>query len=390
MTRHICVFTGTRAEYGLLRPLLRLLREKDGIALSLIASGSHLSPEFGLTYREIENDGFSIDEKVDMLLSSDSPAAITASMGLCMIGCGNAFARLQPDILVLLGDRYECLCAAAAASVHAIPIAHIHGGEKTEGSLDECYRHAITKLSFLHLAAIEEYRLRIVQLGESPERVFTTGALGLDNIKSLALKSREDILNELRIPPASPLFLVTFHPATASPGQAAVHFDNLLKALDTFPEAIIVFTKSNADEGGRAINSLIDKTVREEPDRKFVFSSLGSLNYLSLLKASDVAVGNTSSGIIEAPSLGVPTVDIGDRQKGRIRADSVVSVDNDAGSIIRGIRTALSDEHKNISRKSVNPYGDGRAAERIAEVLSRFDLERGTRKNFYDIPDMRA
>jgi len=333
MKRRIAVFTGTRAEYGLLRPLLSALRGFDGIELSIIASGSHLSPEFGDTYREIEGDGFRIDEKVDMLLSADTPSAICSSMGLCVIGCGSAFARLKPELLVLLGDRYECLCAALAASVSSIPIAHIHGGESTEGALDDSFRHAITKLAFLHFASTEAYRRRIIQLGEDPARVFAAGALGLDNVRSLPLLPRDAILRELGLPDSSPLFVVTFHPATAEPGTAASQFGELSAALAAFPDAIVVFTKANADEGGRAINALVEREIRERPGRRFLFASLGSLRYLSLLGAADAVIGNSSSGIIEAPSLGLPTVDIGDRQKGRIRAPSVIHAAPEAPAI---------------------------------------------------------
>lgn len=386
MRRRICVFTGTRAEYGLLKPLLSFLRDDDRVELSLIASGSHFSPEFGLTYREIEDDGFHIDERVDMLLSSDAPSAIAASMGLCLIGCGGALSRLRPDLLVLLGDRYECLCAALAATTSSIPIAHIHGGERTEGALDESFRHAITKLSYLHFASTEPYRRRIIQLGEDPSRVFATGALGLDNIRTLSLKPRDSILKELNIPLGGPLLLVTFHPATGHSGQAERQFIELLSALGSLPGIFVVFTKANADQGGRVINTLIENEVARLPQERSAFTSLGNLNYLSLLRASDVVVGNSSSGIIEAPSLGVPTVDIGDRQKGRIRAPSVLHAESDAASIRAAIQEALSIEHRLKSARCENPYGDGWAAERIILPLISFSLDGAMAKPFYDVP----
>jgi GDP/UDP-N,N'-diacetylbacillosamine 2-epimerase (hydrolysing) len=317
--RKVCIFTGTRAEYGLLKPLMDEIKSDPDLELQIVASCMHLSPEFGLTYKEIEKDGFNIDEKVEMLLSSDTPSGIVKSMGLGMIGYTDALNRLKPDITVVLGDRFEALAFAIASFVNRIPIAHLYGGEATEGLIDEGIRHSITKLSYLHFTSTEEYRKRVIQLGEEPERVFNVGALGIDNIKKMKLLNKDEIESKLGIKFKSKNLLITYHPVTLKKDESEKEFKALLNVLREMEDTLFIFTKPNADTEGRRIIKLIEEFVKENNDKAIVFTSLGQLNYLSIMKYVDAVVGNSSSGIIEAPSLKVPTINIGDRQKGRIK-----------------------------------------------------------------------
>lgn len=378
----ICIITGSRAEYGLLFPLMNILHKDSEVEMKLIVTGSHLSPEFGMTVNQILSDGFIVDERIEMLLSSDSPVAISKSMGLAIIGFGEAFARLKPEIIVLLGDRYEILCAASAALIARIPVAHLHGGERTEGAYDESIRHAVTKLSHVHFASLEEYRKRILQLGENPERVFTVGAIGIDNIRNKTLLSKKTLSENLRISFKKNNFLVTFHPETLEIREAKQQGEILLNALLAFEDTFIVFTKANADTGGRIINKCIDLFVEANPKRSAVFSSLGQERYLSLVKVCNVVIGNSSSGIIEVPSMKVPTVNIGDRQKGRIKARSVIDCPIVKDSIVAAIKKALSSEFQSMLVDMENPYGDGKTAERIANVLKTVPLD--IKKPFFD------
>lgn len=376
----ICIATATRAEYGLLKPLMDRIRQEKGWQLQLLVTGAHLSPEFGLTYRQIEKDGLTIDAKVEMLLSSDTAEGIVKSMGLGMIGFADAFKQLQPDLLVILGDRYEMLALASAALIYKIPVAHIHGGEITEGAYDDAIRHAITKMSHLHFASTEEYRQRIIQMGEQPDTVFNVGAIGLDNIKSLKLLSRSGLEQELGITFAKKNYLVTFHPATMENVSAGYQFAELLKAIDQQEDSFFIFTKANSDTDGRIINQMIDDYVAVHKDTAVAYTSMGQLRYLSAMKIVDAVVGNSSSGIIEAPSFGVPTINIGDRQKGRIQAATTINVPAVMGDICAAFRAA-NDRMKDVIN---NPYGEGNTASKIMAILTQTDFGKSVRKNFYN------
>lgn len=384
--KKISVITGTRAEYGLLMPLLKKIKASDNLELQIIATGSHLSPEFGMTYQFIERDGFEIDEKVEILLSSDTPVGISKSMGLAMISFGDVFQRLKPDMIVLLGDRFEAFAIAAAATVARIPIAHLHGGETTEGAMDESFRHAITKMSYLHFTSTEEYRNRVIQLGEHPSRVFNVGAIGIENILTLPLLSNRNLEESLGIPIKSQLFLVTFHPVTLEQSTSKQQFLELLSALDEYEDTTIIFTKANADTDGRIINQMIDDYIEKHPGTAFAFSSMGQLRYLSAMNIASLVIGNSSSGIIEAPSFQVPTINIGDRQKGRVQAQSVINCSPDKESIQKAIETAFSDSFQTHLETVENPYGEGLVSDKIVEVIEEYLKESiSIKKSFYDL-----
>jgi UDP-hydrolysing UDP-N-acetyl-D-glucosamine 2-epimerase len=382
--RKICIFTGTRAEYGLLKPLMDEIKSDPDLELQIIASCMHLSPEFGLTYKEIENDGFTIDEKIEMLLSSDTPSGIVKSMGLGMIGYTDALNRLKPDITVVLGDRFEALAFAIASFVNRIPIAHLYGGEATEGSIDEGMRHCITKLSYLHFTSTEEYRRRVIQLGEEPQRVFNVGALGIDNIKKMKLLTKDEIESKLGIKFKSKNLLITYHPVTLKKDESEKEFKALLNVLRELKDTLLIFTKPNADTEGRRIIKLIEEFVKENGDKAVVFTSLGQLNYLSIMQYVDAVVGNSSSGIVEAPSLKVPTIDIGDRQKGRIRAESVISCKGAEDEIKKAISIIYDENFRRKVKDVKNPYGDGNSAKRIKEILKTYKID-SIEKSFYNI-----
>jgi len=382
--RKICIFTGTRAEYGLLKPLMDEIKSDPDLELQIIASCMHLSPEFGLTYKEIENDGFTIDEKIEMLLSSDTPSGIVKSMGLGMIGYTDALNRLKPDITVVLGDRFEALAFAVASFVNRIPIAHLYGGEATEGLIDEGIRHCITKLSYLHFTSTEEYRKRVIQLGEDPQRVFNVGALGIDNIKKMKLLTKDEIESKLGIKFKSKNLLITYHPVTLKKDESEKEFKALLNVLKELEDTLLIFTKPNADTEGRRIIKLIEEFVKENGDKAVVFTSLGQLNYLSIMQYVDAVVGNSSSGIIEAPSLKVPAIDIGDRQKGRIRAESVISCKGAEDEIKKAISIIYDENFRRKVKDVRNPYGDGNSAKRIKEILKTYKIN-SIEKSFYNI-----
>jgi UDP-hydrolysing UDP-N-acetyl-D-glucosamine 2-epimerase len=385
MARKICVFTGTRAEYGLLYWLLKEMQADSRIDLKVLVSGSHLEPEFGETWREIAADGFAIDAKVDMHLDSDAPVAVAKSMALGLAGCAEALDRLKPDLLVVLGDRYEALAVAEAALLLRIPIAHIHGGEATEGAIDEQIRHALTKMAHLHFAATEPYRERILQMGEASERVFTVGAPGLDHIGKTKLLDRNDLERELGFQFGERNLLVTYHPATLDPARPAETFRRVLDALDRLPEVHLILTKSNADIGGRAINSTIDDYARGRQGRVLAVSSLGQQRYLSVMAQVDAVVGNSSSGIIEAPAMGKPTVNIGPRQQGRVRAPSVIDCADDTVAILAAIGCALSPASKAMAARRESPYGRGGASRRIKDVLATVELDFLLAKRFHPL-----
>lgn len=384
--KRVCVFTGTRADYGLLRPLLAELKESKDCQLQILVSGMHLSPEFGLTYRTIEKDGFVIDEKVEMLLSSDSAIGISKSMGLGLMGCAEALNRLQPNLLIILGDRFEAFSMAAAAMVHRIPIAHLHGGEVTCGVIDEPIRHSITKMSHLHFTSTEEYRQRVIQLGEDPARIFNVGALGIENIRTTQLLTKKKLAEVIGFPPDLDFALVTFHPVTLEQASAEAQFTELLTSLAEFPELKIIFTKANADTDGRVINHLIDRYVNEHPKRCQSFTSMGQRNYLTAMRSCRAVVGNSSSGIIEAPSFRVPTINIGNRQQGRLRADSVIDCEPRAEAISRALRTAFAADFQTTLSQTTNPYEKADTAKNIIRIILQTDLADIIKKEFHDVP----
>jgi GDP/UDP-N,N'-diacetylbacillosamine 2-epimerase (hydrolysing) len=383
--RKICVYTSSRAEYGLLRGVLQKIKSEPTLQLQILASGMHLSPEFGMTIQEIRADGFEPDESVEILLSSDTPTAICKSMGLAMIGYGEALQRLKPDMMLLLGDRFETFCMAAAAQVCRVPIAHIHGGEATEGAIDEAFRHSITKMSHLHFASCEAYRQRIIQLGEDPDRVFNVGALGVENILSMALMERNDLAESIGFNLEKPFFLVTFHPVTMEKDTSKGQFQALLSALDAYPKYNVIFTKANADTDGRVINQMIDEYAEKRPERCLAVTSLGVLRYLSAMKYAAALIGNSSSGIVEAPSFKIPSVNIGDRQRGRVRAESVVECEPSAASIEAAIRKGTSPKFQQILKATKNPYEQSGTACEIVSMIAAFDPAGLLKKKFCNI-----
>jgi GDP/UDP-N,N'-diacetylbacillosamine 2-epimerase (hydrolysing) len=387
MNRKVCVITGTRAEYGLLYWLMKDIQEDSDLELQIIATGMHLSPEFGLTYRQIEKDGFKIDKKIEMLLSSDTPIGISKSMGLGTIGFAEAYSEMKPDIVVLLGDRFEIFSAASASMIARIPIAHLHGGETTEGAFDEAIRHSITKMSHLHFTATEEYRRRVIQLGESPDRVFNVGGMGIDNIRKLKLMSREELEDSINFKLGPKNLLVTFHPVTLERATAGNQFQSLLNALDESQNTKFIFTKPNADTEGHFITKMIDDYVSRNSHKAIAFVSLGQLRYLSALRFVDACVGNSSSGLAEAPTFKIGTINIGDRQRGRLKAGNVIDCEPNKESILAAIRKLYSTEFKGKLKNVKNPYGEGGAAEKIKKILKEVDLTDILKKRFYDIKE---
>jgi UDP-hydrolysing UDP-N-acetyl-D-glucosamine 2-epimerase len=381
--RKICIATGSRAEYGLLYWLMKEVGADPDLQLQIIATGMHLSPEFGLTYQQIEADGFSIDAKVEMLLSSDSPIGIAKSIGLGVIGSADALDRLKPDILVVLGDRFEILAAAQAAVVARIPIAHIHGGETTEGAFDESIRHAITKMAQWHFVAAEPYRKRVIQLGEASDQVFNFGAPGLDHLQYLEWMDRPSLEKSLAIKLGPPVFLVTYHPATLSQREPVAAMNELLAALEEFSQATIIFTYPNADTGGRVLIERLNQWVAANRRHAKAFVSLGQQRYLSLMREADVIIGNSSSGLTEAPALKKATVNIGDRQKGRLKASSVLDAEENKTAIVVAINKTLSVDFRANLSATESLYGSGDVSRRIKNTLKMTTLQ--TQKAFFDI-----
>ena len=383
--RKICFFTGSRAEYGILSRLMKKIKDSVDCELQIIATNMHLSPEFGLTYKEIEGDGLFINKKVEMLLSSDSNNGIVKSMGLGTIGFADALEDLKPDICVILGDRYEMLAAAQATLIYKIPIAHIGGGAITEGAYDDCIRHAITKMSHFHFTSTEEYCKRVIQLGEQPDRVFNVGAIGIENIKKIPLLPKEELEESLGFEMGEKCLLVTYHPVTLENASAEWQSRNLLEALDDYPNYKVIFTMPNSDTNGRIIMQAINEWVSKHSHRSIAFKSLGLKRYLSALQFVTAVVGNSSSGIIEVPSFGIPTLNIGDRQKGRIAADSVYHCAPTKETIVQGLAHILSDEFKKKVKNTSNPYEGTNTTEQILNVLKNYPLDTIVQKSFYNL-----
>lgn len=383
--KKICVITGSRAEYGLLSRLMRMIEDDPDLELQVIVTNMHLSPEFGLTYREIEKDGFFIHKKVEMLLSSDTSNATAKSVGLATIGFADAYEDLKPDLLLVLGDRYEILSAVTTALFYKIPVAHLHGGEITEGAYDDAIRHSITKMSHLHFTSTEVYRRRVIQLGESPDRVFNVGAIGVDNIKHQKLLSRDVLEKDLAFALRDKTILVTYHPATLEGKEVCEQFENLLRALENRKDVRVIFTLPNSDTGGRIIIPMIHDFVVRHSDRAIAFASLGMLRYLSVLQYISAVVGNSSSGILEVPSFKKPTLDIGNRQKGRIAADSVLHCEASEKAICEGFLKVLSEEYRQKASDVMNPYEKENTAGKILDILKTYPLSRIVLKTFYDL-----
>lgn len=385
--KRICILTATRAEYGLLKNVIQKLTALSEFQVDVVATGMHLSPEFGLTYREIEQDGVRIDKKIEILLSADTPSSISKSMGLALIEFSEYFAEREPDLLIVLGDRYETLAVCIAAMNQRIPIAHLYGGETTEGAVDEAIRHAITKLSYLHFTATEEYRKRVIQLGEHPDRVFCVGAMGIENIQVESLMSRSELETDLHFSLGEKYAVVTFHPVTLENGTEEQQVEELCAAMEYCDDMCYIITKANADTGGRRINEIVDRFAMKYPKCVLAVESLGMRRYLSALKYATMVIGNSSSGLVEAPSFHIPTINIGDRQKGRLKADSVIDCEPNSKSIIGAMNKAVTPEMQTIVHQVMNPYGDGQTSDKIIAILKDRikDNKIQLKKQFYDI-----
>lgn len=386
MKKKICVVTGTRAEYGILRPLIDKLNKDKDLELQLIVTGSHLSPEFGMTYKFIEEDGYKIDEKIEILLSSDSSVGISKSMGLTLISLSESYERLKPDMLIILGDRYETFSAMAAASVAKIPVIHLHGGELTEGAFDDAFRHSMTKMAYLHFAATEEYRQRIIQLGEQPDRVFNLGALGVENVLNMNLNTKKELEKEFNIKLKN-YIVVVFHPVTLEKNTSEDQFKDLLEVLDENTELNVVFIKGNADTDGRVINSMIDGYIEKNKERAYSFTSLPVEKYLSFLKNSKALIGNSSSGILEVPSFKIGTINIGDRQKGRQCSKSVIHCGAKKAEIKEAFDKLNSEVFQKKLDKVKNPYEGKGTSKKMIEILKETLIKKeiNLKKKFYNI-----
>ena len=387
--RKICVVTGTRAEYGILSDLMRLISEDEQLELQIIVTNMHLSPEFGLTYREIEKDGFRIDKKVEMLLSSVTPNGIVKSMGVGMIGLADALGELAPDLMLVLGDRYEILVAVEVALMYRIPVVHLYGGEISEGAWDNAIRHAITKLSHVHFTSTEIYRQRVIQMGEHPEHVFWVGALGIDNIRREKIMRQDELEESLGFNLGINSLLITFHPVTMENNTAEIQCRELLAALEEFKEYRLLFTLANSDAQGQVINNLIRDFVRKNSGRAISVTSLGKRRYYAALRYVTAVVGNSSSGLVEAPYFGKPVLNIGDRQKGRVRGEGVFDCLPVKDSIIRGLQKILTPEFRRQADKADNPYEKPGTLKTIFETLKQIEPEKILRKSFYDQPEMK-
>ena len=382
--RKICVITGTRAEFGLLRPLIELINEDKELQLQLIATGMHLSPEFGYTLNEITDAGFMVDKKVECLLSSDSSVGVSKTIALAVSGFADALAELAPDLVVVLGDRTEILGAVIATAMANIPIAHLHGGETTEGAYDEAIRHSITKFSHLHFTSTEAYRKRVIQLGEYPDTVFNVGAIGLDAIKKLSLLDREAFEKAISFKLKERNVLITYHPVTLEKEAPIETFENILTALNELTDAALIFTHANSDKNGRIINKMITEYVSDHKDKAVEFKSLGQLRYLSALQFVDFVIGNSSSGMTEVPAFYIPTINIGDRQKGRINCESIINSNNSLEDIKKSITFALDKTFREKIQQQELLYGNGTAAEKILQIIKEHN-HISIKKSFYNI-----
>jgi len=380
----VCVITGTRAEYGLLYWLLKEIESDKDFELQLIVTGMHLSKEFGSTYKEIEKD-FKIKKKIAIQVSSDADIEISKSMGLAQISFAETFEEIKPDVVVILGDRYEIFSAATASMMARIPIAHIHGGESTEGVIDEAIRHSLSKMSHLHFTATEEYKNRVIQLGEHPNRVFNIGGMGIENINRLKLLSKDEFEKSINFKLNKKNLLITFHPVTLEKKTSQVHFQELLDAIDELEDTNYIFTKANSDSDGKIINKMIDKYVSKNMHRSVAFSSLGQLRYLSSMCHVDAIIGNSSSGITEAPSFKIGTINIGERQKGRIKASSVIDCSPHQESIKNALEYLYSNKFQTLLKKTENPYGKGNSSKKVVKVLKTKLDENLLKKSFYNL-----
>jgi len=383
MKKKICVVTGSRAEYGLLRWVMQGIKDSKKLDLKIVVTGMHLSPEFGLSYKEIENDGFSINHKIEMLMSSDTESGISKSIGIGLIGFADVFKHIKPDMLLVLGDRFEIFSAVCAALIHRIPTAHLHGGETTEGAFDESLRHSITKMSHLHFVAAKEYRDRVIQLGENPKNVFLVGGLGIDSIKKLNLYSRTQLEKKLNLKFKKKNFLITYHPVTLDSQSSDNQISELLSAFDMVDDVNLIFTMPNADTN----NKIIVKTIKKYAKKKnvHIFDSLGQLQYLSCIQYVDGVIGNSSSGLTEVPTFKKGTINIGDRQKGRIKADSVIDCDCNFKSIYNAIKKLYSISFQRSLKTVINPYGNGGASEKILKILHNHSIDNILKKKFYNL-----
>ncbi|AXR69297.1 UDP-N-acetylglucosamine 2-epimerase [Leptospira mayottensis] len=384
MKRKVCVVTGTRAEYGLLRLLLQKIRDSEILELQIVATGMHLSPEFGSTYQEIENDGFKIDKKVEMLLSADTSSGVSKSIGLGAIGFAQVWEDLKPNLIVVLGDRFEIFSVVSTAMIAKVPIVHIHGGETTEGAFDESIRHSITKMSHIHFTAAEEYKKRVIQLGENPERVYNVGGLGVDSIRSLDLMDRSELESSLGFKFGIRNLLITFHPETLDSKSPKEQFDELLKALNRLSDTFVIFTLPNADTGSREIIHSIHDFISVYKNA-IAFASLGQHRYFSCVQFVDGVVGNSSSGLLEVPTFRKGTINIGGRQKGRLKAASIIDCDPEEGAIFQAIEKLYSKEFQNLLFSVKNPYGEGNATSKIVDVLENISLDHILKKKFFDL-----
>lgn len=385
-SKSICIVTGSRAEYGLLSPIIKRLITTNRFELKIVATGMHLSKDFGFTYKEIEADAISVAAKINVLQDEDSNIAMSKAIGIGVIGFAEYFEINQPDLVIVLGDRFEIFAAATAAAVACIPIAHLHGGETTEGAIDEFFRHSISKMSYLHFTSTEQYRQRIINMGEAPSRVFNVGATGVENILSMPLMTKDELARSIDFDLTCPYALVTFHPITLEKHTTTKQIEVLLSALDEISGLNYIFTKANADANGRAINNKIDAYCKHKGNA-IAYTSMGVLRYLSAMKYCEMVIGNSSSGIIETPSFNKPTINIGDRQKGRICAKSVLSCEPEKHSILNCINTARSQQFLHEIANQVTPYGDGKTSEKIVEVIKDFldNNKINLKKSFYDV-----
>ena len=381
----ICIVSAIRSDYDLLAPIIKKMNRDKDFEVKLVVTGAHMSPEFGLTYKNIEQDGIVIHKKIEMLLSSDTPCGISKSMGMAMMGFGEYFSENEFDVLMVLGDRYETLAVCCAAMNARIPIIHLYGGETTQGAIDESVRHAISKMSNLHFTSTKEYRDRVIQMGESPDRVYCVGAMGVENVMNTPLMSRDELSKSLDMDLCNPYALVTFHPVTLENNSSQEQITELLKIFDKLKCMQFVVTLANADADGRVINKMVEEYARTHKN-VHVYASLGMVRYLSAIKYSECVIGNSSSGLIEVPSFKIPTINIGDRQKGRIQAESVINCEPNYDSMLRAINMAMSDSFKKNINNVVNPYGDGNTSEKVIEIIKQHKDKFNLKKKFYDIP----